>query len=61
MIPGLRKSALELVGLYGKERAKTLFNLSVEAMDLAVSLIQRHGIDCDLALTGHLEAAWETP
>jgi gamma-glutamylputrescine oxidase len=28
-------------------------------MDLAVSLIQRHGIDCDLALTGHLEAAWK--
>ena len=33
MIPGLRKSALELIGLYGKERAKALFTLSVEAME----------------------------
>ena len=57
MIPGLRKSALELVGLYGKERARALFGLSVEAMDLAVGLIQRHGIACDLSLGGHLEAA----
>jgi gamma-glutamylputrescine oxidase len=59
MIPGLRKSALELVGLYGKTRGKELFGLSVEAMDLAVSLVQRHNIACDLALTGHLEAAWK--
>ncbi len=57
MIPGLRKSALELVGLYGEAKAKELFTLSVEAMDLVVGLIQRHGISCDLALTGHLETA----
>jgi len=57
MIPGLRKSALELVGLYGEARAKELFTLSVEAMDLVVGLIQKHGISCDLALTGHLETA----
>ena len=57
MIPGLRKSATELVDLYGKERARTLFALSVEAMDLVVDLIRRHGIECDLCLTGHLEAA----
>ncbi len=57
MIPGLRKSALELVGLYGEDRARALFGLSVEAMDLVVGLIQRHGISCDLSLNGHLEAA----
>jgi gamma-glutamylputrescine oxidase len=57
MIPGLRKSALELVGLYGAAKAKELFALSVEAMDLVVGLIQKHGISCDLALTGHLETA----
>jgi len=57
MIPGLRKSALELVSLYGKARARELFTLSVEAMDLVVGLIQRHGIACDLSLSGHLEAA----
>lgn len=60
MIPGLRKSATELVSLYGTERAKLLFGLSVEARDLVVDLIRRHGIACDLRLTGHLEAACKT-
>ena len=57
MIPGLRKGAHELVRLYGVERGKALFDLAVEARDLVVDLIARHAIDCDLSLTGHLEAA----
>jgi gamma-glutamylputrescine oxidase len=57
MIPGLRKSALELVNLYGEAKAKELFTLSVEAMDLVVGLIQKHAISCDLTLAGHLETA----
>ncbi len=57
MIPGLRKSAVELVRLYGRERARALFSLSVEAQDLVVELIGRHGIACDLRRTGHLDAA----
>jgi len=57
MIPGLRKSALELVKLYGKEKARELFTLSNEAQDLAIGLINKHGIQCDLRQTGHLEAA----
>ena len=57
MIPGLRKSAPELVALYGPERAKALFDLAVEARDLVVDLIAEHGIDCDLKTTGHLLGA----
>ena len=57
MIPGLRKSAVELVGLYGKERARTIFQTADAARDLVVDLIRRHGIACDLKQTGHLEAA----
>jgi gamma-glutamylputrescine oxidase len=59
MIPGLRKSAPEMIRLYGEAKARLLFDLSVEAMDLVVGLIQRHGISCDLELTGHIEAAWK--
>jgi gamma-glutamylputrescine oxidase len=57
IIPGLRKGAHELVRLYGRRRAKALFDLAVEARTLVVDLIARHAIDCDLSLSGHLEAA----
>jgi gamma-glutamylputrescine oxidase len=57
MIPGLRKGALELVALYGRERAKALFDLAIEAQGLVTGLIAEHAIACDLRTTGHLLAA----
>ena len=57
MIPGLRKGAAELVRTYGRERAKALFQLSLEARSLVLGLIEAHGIDCDLKTTGHLLGA----
>jgi gamma-glutamylputrescine oxidase len=57
IIPGLRKGALELVALFGRERAKALFDLAQEARDLVEGLIAEHRIDCDLKLTGHLLGA----
>jgi len=57
MIPGLRKGATDLVGMYGAERAKALFDLALEARTLVLSLIAEHRIDCDLRTTGHLVGA----
>jgi gamma-glutamylputrescine oxidase len=57
IIPGLRKGAHELIRLYGVERGKALYTLAVEARDLVADLVARHNIDCDLSLSGHLEAA----
>jgi gamma-glutamylputrescine oxidase len=57
IIPGLRKGAAELVALIGRERAKALFDLALEARELVVGLIAEHAIDCDLRLTGHLLGA----
>ncbi|TGW05312.1 FAD-binding oxidoreductase, partial [Mesorhizobium sp. M2D.F.Ca.ET.145.01.1.1] len=57
MIPGLRKGAKGLVKLYGPERAKVLFDLAFEARGLVLGIIERHAIDCDLRLTGHLVGA----
>jgi gamma-glutamylputrescine oxidase len=54
IIPGLRKGAVELVARFGAARARRLFTVAVEACDLVEALIRRHGIDCDLKLTGHL-------
>jgi gamma-glutamylputrescine oxidase len=57
MIPGLRKGALGLVKAFGLTKARALFDLSLEARELVLDLIERHAIDCDLKLTGHLAAA----
>ena len=57
MIPGLRKGAVGLVKSYGRERARALFDLAFEARGLVLALIERHAIDCDLRLTGHLVGA----
>ena len=57
IIPGLRKGAVELVDMLGRERAKALFELSLEARKVVTGLIAQHGVDCDLALTGHLLGA----
>lgn len=57
IIPGLRKGAADLVGLYGHERARALFDLALEARRLVLGLIDRYAIDCELRLTGHLLGA----
>jgi gamma-glutamylputrescine oxidase len=57
IIPGLRKGAKGLVKLYGRERARALFDLAFEARGLVLDLIANHAIDCDLRLTGHLAGA----
>ncbi|WP_292380704.1 FAD-binding oxidoreductase, partial [Mesorhizobium sp.] len=57
IIPGLRKGAKELVRAFGPERAKALFDLAFEARGLVLDIIERHGIECDLRLTGHLVGA----
>ncbi|MET0546965.1 MAG: FAD-dependent oxidoreductase [Caulobacterales bacterium] len=57
MIPGLRKGADELVKMYGRERAKAVFGVAIEARDLVVDLIEKYQIACDLKTTGHVLAA----
>jgi len=57
IIPGLRKGAVELIRLYGRDRARALFDLALSARALVLERIARHGIDCDLRLTGHLTGA----
>jgi gamma-glutamylputrescine oxidase len=54
LIPGLRKGAAELVAQLGETRARALFDLSLEARALVLSLIEAHGIDCDLVMRGHV-------
>jgi gamma-glutamylputrescine oxidase len=56
MIPGWRKGAAELVARYGADKARTLFQLGLEARTLTLDRIARHSIACDLKTKGHLVA-----
>ena len=57
IIPGLRKGAAELAAAYGRERARALFDLALEARALVLKLIDDYAIDCDLRLRGHVLGA----
>jgi gamma-glutamylputrescine oxidase len=47
LIFGLAAGQKALVAEVGRENARRLFDMSVEALDLTQSLIRDHGIDCD--------------
>jgi gamma-glutamylputrescine oxidase len=57
MIPGWRKGAAELVARFGREKARTLFELALDARMLTLDRIAKHGIRCDLHVNGHLTLA----
>jgi gamma-glutamylputrescine oxidase len=57
MIPGWRKGAGELIARYGRERAKLLFGLALEARTLTLERIAKHNVQCDLHVSGHLTLA----
>lgn len=57
MIPGWRKGAGELIARFGRARAKTLFELALDARTLTVERIAKHNIQCDLHVNGHLTLA----
>lgn len=57
MIPGWRKGAADLVKLYGADRARLIFDLSLRARDMVQAQAQQHNIRCDLVTNGHLLAA----
>ncbi|MEA2779768.1 MAG: gamma-glutamylputrescine oxidase [Rhodospirillaceae bacterium] len=49
---GLRKGASELIGMFGRERAKRLWDLAEEAKATVRERVRRHAIACDLKSGG---------
>ncbi|MDY0884347.1 NAD(P)/FAD-dependent oxidoreductase [Dongia soli] len=54
MSPGLRKGALGLVKQYGEERGRLIYKTTFAARQLVLDIIEKHSIQCDLKLTGHV-------
>jgi gamma-glutamylputrescine oxidase len=55
-IVGYACSQDKLVAQVGRDDARKMFDISVEALDLIKALVAKHGIDCDLQW-GHLHTA----
>jgi gamma-glutamylputrescine oxidase len=55
---GQRKAQDELERIYGRDEARRLWDLGVEAVATVRELIERFDIDCDLK-RGNLQAAWK--
>jgi len=55
-IVGYACSQDKLVAQVGRDDARKMFDISVEALDLIKALVAKHGIDCDLHW-GHLHTA----
>lgn len=56
LIPGLRWSMREMEAEFGKDRARSIFDVAYQARDRVWDRVGRHAIACDLK-SGHLEAA----
>ncbi|WDD93691.1 FAD-binding oxidoreductase [Burkholderia sp. FERM BP-3421] len=48
----------DLLGMLGQDRARHLYGLTIEAVDLIRARIARYGIDCDLVDRGVMLANW---
>jgi glycine/D-amino acid oxidase-like deaminating enzyme len=57
-IPHLNADFDTLIAQYGVEAVRRMFEATVEANRLAVAIIEREGIACDLQKTGSLAAAF---
>lgn len=57
MIPGWRKGAVDLIARYGRDEARRLFELALDARALTLERITRHAIDCSAHVNGHLTLA----
>jgi gamma-glutamylputrescine oxidase len=57
LIPGLRKSASDLVAMFGTEAAKRAFDISLQAIEMVSTRIKKHNIACDYKPSGHFHAA----
>ena len=57
VIPGLKIQPDEIIRRYGAEQGERIVQTASEAPSLVYSLIEEHGIDCDLKQTGWIQLA----
>jgi glycine/D-amino acid oxidase-like deaminating enzyme len=57
VLTGLKLGMQEVMKKYGRERAKSLFQCSLDSIDTVERIVQDESIDCGFARSGHLLAA----
>jgi len=57
VLTGLKLDPAALISIFGKTRARELFDISRDAIAALEHVVAEEGIDCELQRTGHLQAA----
>jgi glycine/D-amino acid oxidase-like deaminating enzyme len=59
VLTGLKVDPATLASRYGERRARELFDVAGAAIARLQALVAEEAIDCELARTGHIQAAWK--
>jgi glycine/D-amino acid oxidase-like deaminating enzyme len=59
VLTGLKLGPSTLVRRFGERRARSLFDVATASIARLETLVAEEAIDCELARSGHLEAAWK--
>jgi glycine/D-amino acid oxidase-like deaminating enzyme len=59
VLTGMKLDVETLIRRYGRERARQMFALSLEAINTVENIVNEEKIDCAFSRCGHLEMAWK--
>jgi glycine/D-amino acid oxidase-like deaminating enzyme len=59
ILTGLKHGAADLIKQFGKERARTLYQASVQTIECVENIVAEEQIDCNYERVGHLDAAFK--
>jgi glycine/D-amino acid oxidase-like deaminating enzyme len=59
VLTGMKLGSETLVRKFGKERARRMFQMSLEAIDTVEQIVSAEGIQCSFSRCGQLEVAWK--
>jgi glycine/D-amino acid oxidase-like deaminating enzyme len=59
VLPGMKLGTETLVRKFGIERARRMFQMSLESIDTVEKIVTEERIDCSFNRPGHLEVAWK--
>jgi glycine/D-amino acid oxidase-like deaminating enzyme len=59
VLTGMKLGFENLVQKFGRERAREMFALSLDAIETTENIIRDENIDCSFSRCGHLEVAWK--
>lgn len=57
VLTGMKLGAQQLISMYGRERTRRMYAVSLDSIDCVEQIVKEEGIDCNFSRCGHLEVA----